>query len=176
MEDSVESCCVLRLKCRVSVKPAFLPFSALGMFVSLLSCVCSLWNYSQTQTHPVLAPQHSWAHCSSDFLNMLWANTTMRHKDMLWKKRAPAMKKNNAFTFSNSPSNFVFHHPLIIGCLNWNKHACTCHCHLNPSQVSSSPAGSFTSRLFLKTGCFRLSSLSGAGKSWPAARSWNLRW
>lgn len=71
-------------------------------------------------------------------------------------------------TLLHSPvvSNFVFHHPLIIGCLNWIKRARMCHCPLNPSQVSSSPAGAFTSRLFLKTSCFGLGSLGlrpGAG-------------
>jgi len=61
---------------------------------------------------------------------------------------------------------YVFHHPLTMGCLNWIKHARMCHCPLNPSQVSSSPAGAFTSRLFHKTSRFRLGSLGlqpGAG-------------
>ncbi len=51
------------------------------------------------------------------------------------------------------------------------KHARTCPCLLGPSLVSSSPAGSFPSRLFLKTSLFRLSLLRVAGKSWPAARA-----
>lgn len=76
-------------------------------------------------------------------------------------------KKSNIATFSS----ICFLCLLIIGCLNQIKHAWTCHCPLDPSQVSH---WIFHFQAFLKTSCFSLSLLSVAGKSWPAA--WAGTW
>lgn len=75
-------------------------------------------------------------------------------------------------TLLHSPvvSNFVFHQPLIIGRLNWTKHARPAYVtvHSIPLRCPS-PAGAFTSRLFLKTSRFRLGSLG----LWPGAGTWD---
>lgn len=91
-----------------------------------------------------------------------------------WKQRPPTLQKSSRATFS-SCKHLCFWLVLVAGCLNWIKHAHTCHCPLDPSLVSLGPVVSVTSRLLLKTSRSGLSSLSGLGGfgQRPRAGTWD---